>query len=152
MASEELLRRIKCRTFGDNRFDMIHARFTLGSVSDYSTLFKRIFSALKPGAYFEISDMESGTFSDDGTVTPDMACVKWWSTLSEAFEKLGKPIIPIERYPQLMEETGFDDIHWDMLKRPTNDWPRDPRMKEIGRVGCLAHSHVKRSTVRMLGG
>lgn len=46
------------RTFGENRFDMIHARFLLGSVSSQAHLYKSVFPALKPGGYFEISDME----------------------------------------------------------------------------------------------
>ena len=74
------------RTFGENRFDMIHARFLLGSVSSQSHLYKSVFNALKPGGYFEISEMECGTFSDDGTVSPSMPSVRWWSMLEDAFE------------------------------------------------------------------
>ncbi len=36
-----------------------------------------------------------------------------------------------------MEETGFRDVQERFLKSSTNDWPRDPRMKEIGRFSCL---------------
>jgi hypothetical protein len=53
------------------------------------------------------------------------------------FEKLGKPILPIEAFPKYLEEVGFENINLQMLKRPTNDWPKDPKMKEIGRYTCL---------------
>lgn len=125
------------RTFGDNRFDLIHGRFLMGSISDHNKLYKRIFNALKPGGYFEVSEMEGGTYSDDGTVGPDFPSVKWWAWLEEAFIKIGKPIIKIDEYPKLMTEAGFEDIQFMMLKRPTNDWPKDQRMKEIGRYTCL---------------
>ena len=122
------------RTFGASRFDFIHARFLLGSVSDYPSLYSQIYTALKPGGYFELSDMECGTFSDDGSVTKEMPSVQWWAGFREAFERVVKPIVDCERYPELMKDAGFEDITWRLLKRPTNDWPKDRRMKEIGKV------------------
>ena len=116
---------------------MIHARFLLGSVSSQAHLYKSVFNALKPGGYFEISEMECGTFSDDGTVRPEMPSVRWWNMLEEAFEKLGKPIVKISEYPRLFQDAGFEDVYWQMMKRPTNDWPRDGKMKEVGRFSCL---------------
>jgi hypothetical protein len=41
-----------------------------------------------------------------------------------------------------MEEVGFVDVEERILKRPTNDWPKDPRMKEIGRVSVAVSSTV----------
>lgn len=113
---------------------MIHYRFLLGSVSDYPKLYQNIYRALKPGGYFEISEMECGTFSDDGTVTPDSPSVRWWNWLQEAFTKIGRRIPEIIEYRTMLEAAGFTNIHDRMLKRPTNDWPKDPKMKEIGRV------------------
>lgn len=78
--------------------------------------------------------MEIGTFSDDGSVTPEMPSVQWWTHLQEAFTRMGKPMIACARYPELMKEAGLVNVHSRLLKRPTNDWPKDPRMKEIGRV------------------
>ena len=34
----------------------------------------------------------------------------------------------------LFENAGFVDVQVKELKRPSNDWPKDKRMKEIGRV------------------
>lgn len=81
--------------------------------------------------------MQAGTFSDDGTVTPDMASVRWWSVMQEAYTRSGRPLIECERYPILLTEAGFEDVKWIPIKRPTNDWPKDPKMKEIGRVSSL---------------
>jgi hypothetical protein len=53
------------------------------------------------------------------------------------FDKLGKPILDSEQYPKLLESAGFENVHFQILKRPTNDWPKDPRMKEIGKFSCL---------------
>lgn len=37
----------------------------------------------------------------------------------------------------MLETAGFEHIHTKIMKRPTNDWPKDPKMKEIGRFTCL---------------
>lgn len=113
---------------------MIHERFLLGAVSDHAQLYKQVYNALKPGGWFEIVEMEGKTFSDDGTLPADAAIVKWGEYIEDAFEKLGRPFLPIERYRELLEEAGFVNIEWNMVKRPTNDWPKDPKWKEVGRV------------------
>ena len=79
------------------------------------------------------------TFSDDGTITEDSACNVSGRLLCEAFAKLGKPILPMSEYERLLRDGGFVNINSRILKRPTNDWPKDPRMKEVGRV-CHIHS------------
>lgn len=123
------------RTFGASRFDLIHARFLLGAVRDHAALYNQVYDALKPGGCFEISELQAGTSSDDGSVTPDMPSVKRWSLMQEAFTRSGRPIIPCEQYLELLAEAGFEDIQYVIHKRPTNDWPRDEKTKEIGRVG-----------------
>ncbi|WPG98752.1 S-adenosyl-L-methionine-dependent methyltransferase [Acrodontium crateriforme] len=122
-------------TWGENRFDMIHHRFSLGSVSDYPRLYKQAYAALKPGGWIEIIDMEAKAYSDDDTLPEDSPLVAWGKLIEEAFAKIGKPFLKIEEYPRLLKEQGFENIQSHMIKRPSNDWPKDPKMKEIGRVG-----------------
>lgn len=124
-------------TFGSERFDMVHGRFLMGSISSHANLYKKIYDSLKPGGWFEIVELECGTFSDDGTVAPDSPSNKWWAWLEEAFDKIGKPIPKIDAFPGLFEDAGFTNVRSRMVKRPVNDWPKDPRMKEIGRYSCL---------------
>lgn len=54
-----------------------------------------------------------------------------------SFEKLGKQFPKCEDYPKLLETAGFENVAYQMLKRPTNDWPKDPKMKEVGKYTCL---------------
>ncbi|KJX97648.1 methyltransferase like protein [Zymoseptoria brevis] len=124
-------------TFGQNRFDMIHSRFLMGSVSSHSALHKEIYAALKPGGWYELVELECGTFSDDGSVMPDAPSVQWWALLESAFAQLGKRIPKVNEFPGMLEDAGFVDVHYTEVKRPTNDWPKDKRMKEIGRFTCL---------------
>ena len=116
---------------------MIHERFLLGSVSSHAELYRNVYTALKPGGWFEIVEMEAGTFSDDGTVPEDSACNQWGKHLSEAFENIGRPILLVEEYEKLLEDAGFVNIHSELRKRPTNDWPTDDTLKKIGEVSVL---------------
>ena len=129
-------------TFERDRFDLVHARFLMSSASDYPRLYKQAFDAIKPGGFLEISDMECGTYSDDGTFLSDTASVKWWRLMEEASAKIGHLVPKVEQHKKWMEEVGFVDVEERILKRPTNDWPKDPRMKEIGRVSVAVSSAV----------
>lgn len=115
---------------------MIHGRFLVGSISNHSELYKRVYNALKPGGWFQLVEMQAHSYSDDGTLPEDSALVKWGKLIEEAFEKMGRPFIPIEMYKQLLEDNGFENVEWKMMKRPSNDWPKDPKWKDIGRVGA----------------
>jgi hypothetical protein len=125
---------------------MIHGRFLMGSVSSHTELYKNIYSALKPGGWFELVEMETLTFSDDGTVADDSACNQWGRLLIEAFAKMGKPMRPTSDYEPLLKDSGFVNVKSQIMKRPTNDWPRDPRMKDIGRV-CEQSTHPSSKSI-----
>ena len=130
-------------TFGRDRFDFVHARLLIGSVSNWPRLFKQAFDSLKPGGYFEDSETETWVYCDDGTFPQDGACAKWDHWFNEACGKFGRIIPKADQYKKWLEEAGFVDVEQRIIKRPTNDWPKDPKMKEIGRVSqkgqFLAH-------------
>jgi ubiquinone/menaquinone biosynthesis C-methylase UbiE len=131
-------------TFGADKFDLVHMRHLLSSVSDYVRLYKQAFHALKPGGWLEINEVALSVYCDDGTFPEDTASVKWAHWFDEACIKLGRPVPKLEQYKPRFEQAGFVDVQERVRKRPTNDWPKDPRMKEIGRVsGCWISSHVQ---------
>lgn len=121
-------------TFGSDRFDLVHMRSLVSGVRDYPRLYKQAFAAIKPGGWLEVNDIALPVFCDDGTFPEDSASVKWAHWFDEACIKIGQPVPKLEQYGKWLEEVGFVDIQERILKRPTNDWPKDPKMKEIGRV------------------
>ena len=128
-------------TWGSNRFDLIHYRFLIGSVTDWKLLYQRIYDAVKPGGWFEISDMDIRMCCDDGTVAEDSYCVQWANYFYEAISRLGRSIPLVREYKRMFEEAGFVDVQEMILVRPTNDWPKDPRMKQIGAWSHLNYMH-----------
>lgn len=67
---------------------------------------------------------------------------KWGELLCEAARKLGRPMGSdiCDLFVQRMREAGFVDVQQRMFRWPTNGWPKDPLMKELGwrnMINCL---------------
>jgi ubiquinone/menaquinone biosynthesis C-methylase UbiE len=127
-------------TFPNDSFDLIHWRLLLASVSDYPKLFRQAFQHIKPGGYMEIHEVDPGTHCDDGTITKDSSSVRWGELFYEGCEKAGRPIPPIGSYKAMMESAGFVDVNEQILKRPSNTWPKEKKLKHIGMVSPLSES------------
>ncbi|ETN44930.1 uncharacterized protein HMPREF1541_09805 [Cyphellophora europaea CBS 101466] len=124
-------------TFGENHFDFIHGRFLIGSVEDQPALLRQAFRALKPGSWFEQNEVEAGIYSDDGTFPMDGHYVRWAENLVSAMQKIGRPWPMASELKTMFEQAGFEKVQVEEFKRPSNDWPKDPRFKEIGRYTYL---------------
>ena len=84
----------------------------VGSIADWTELFKQAYKSLKPGGYVE--SVEGGIYhtSDDGTVPEDSAVGQWGKIFTDVGQKLGRPFAVVEDGLQKksMEEAGFVDI------------------------------------------
>lgn len=139
-------------TFRDNSFDLIHWRLLIAGIADYPLLFGQAFRyariscqlsgsahcsclrATKPGGYCEIQELDPHFYSDDGSLHPDSSIVKWGNLVCEGSAKNGRPVPRLDQYKTWMEEAGFVDVKETYFKRASNSWPKDPHMKEIGKV------------------
>lgn len=50
----------------------------------------------------------------------------------EAIANLGVPYEEFSRFEGVLKEIGFEDVHIQRFKWPTNSWPKDKKHKEIG--------------------
>lgn len=123
-------------SFQEDFFNLIHWRLMLASISDYPALFEKAFRHIKPGGYIEIHDLDPGFYCDDGTVPEDCASVQWATLFKEACARMGRPIPSFETYRKGLSDAGFVDIQERIFKRPSNTWPKDRRLKEIGMFTC----------------
>ncbi|KAI5460193.1 S-adenosyl-L-methionine-dependent methyltransferase [Mariannaea sp. PMI_226] len=122
-------------TFEQDSIDYVHMRYLVGSVKDWSGLFKEAFRVCKPGGWVESQEAAAMMESDDGTVKDTSALHEWGKFFIEGGKKLGQPFTILEADLQRkgMEEAGFVDIHIENRKIPVGGWPKDPKMREIGR-------------------
>ncbi|CAJ0550954.1 Ff.00g108840.m01.CDS01 [Fusarium sp. VM40] len=118
-------------------FDFIHARELQGCISNDDRFFKQALKHLTPGGYFEIQGVAAPFLSDDGTAEKAVNAQLWLNTLCEGAAKFGKPLDSAPLWKTKMEAAGFVEIHEEVRKIPIGKWPKDPKLKEIGRFQAI---------------
>ncbi|KAK5005635.1 hypothetical protein LTR28_007470 [Elasticomyces elasticus] len=118
----------------DQKFDFIHSRMMAGSIADFPKLITSAYENLAPGGWLEFQDYGLPVKSADGTHI-GTSVEQWGELLCEAGRRLGRPLGDdvSANYKRWMEEAGFVDVEELHFMWPTNSWPKDPLMKEIGR-------------------
>ncbi|EXL45061.1 hypothetical protein FOCG_13824 [Fusarium oxysporum f. sp. radicis-lycopersici 26381] len=123
-------------TFKDDSLDFVHTRWLIGSVTDWTALFKQAYMALKPGAWLESFEVNGFFESDDNTLPDKSALAQWGMIFREGAKKLGSTasfaVVRDQLQRQAMEAAGFVNIQEKAIKLPTSGWPKDPELKKIG--------------------
>ncbi|OHE91145.1 methyltransferase domain-containing protein [Colletotrichum orchidophilum] len=113
-------------------FDYIHSRMMTGSISNWKRYLQKCFDNLNPGGYLELNDIDAVPVSDDGTLTEETSLMKSVRLWSEGLAKFGSPFEEFSRFESVLKDIGFEDVHIQRFKWPTNGWPKDQKHKEIG--------------------
>ncbi|KAH8700502.1 UMTA methyltransferase family protein [Talaromyces proteolyticus] len=114
-------------------FDFIHARDLSGSVTDWPRLFRQAFVRLRPGGYFEVQESAQWVWSPDGTVKDDSVTMKFVRNLDAAGKQSGRELNIYHRLSEWAKSEGFVDVTERTYIVPYTPWPKDSRLKEIGR-------------------
>ncbi|KAH7065704.1 methyltransferase [Paraphoma chrysanthemicola] len=114
-------------------FDFIHFRTLSGSISDWEKLIQQSYTHLTPGGWVEFQEPIALCESDDGTLDAAVNLVKWQDLCNEAAAGFKKEIRVADTLKARMEAAGFVDVNEKVVKVPIGPWPKDARMKEIGR-------------------
>ncbi|KAF5009123.1 hypothetical protein FDECE_4675 [Fusarium decemcellulare] len=123
-------------------FDFIHARELEGCISDDRKLFRQAFEHLKPGGYFELQAAYPPFKSDDGTAAQAVNFGQWMTTIIDGAAKFGKPLDCAPSWKAKLEEAGFVDCQQQIFKVPMGTWPKDPKLKELGRYQATQEAQV----------
>ncbi|KAF6812004.1 methyltransferase domain-containing protein [Colletotrichum plurivorum] len=113
-------------------FDYIHSRIMTGSIRDWRGYLENCFQNLSPGGYLELNDVDVVPVSDDGTLTEETSLLQSVRLWCEALENLGSPFEEFSRLKDVLIDIGFEDVHIQRFKWPTNSWPKSPKYKELG--------------------
>jgi hypothetical protein len=89
--------------------------------------------SLNPGGWIEIQDFNPLIEDNDNSFPANCAVRKWTELSIEAAKKLGRPLDSPTWYKAQIEEAGFQNVVEEKFKWPQNKWPRDPKMKELGK-------------------
>ncbi|CAG7988354.1 unnamed protein product [Penicillium salamii] len=120
-----------------NHFDFIHARCLAGCVADWPQFFRRIFSHVKPGGYFETHESAVWARSDDNSLKENSALMEWQQAVNFAGEKSGRELNVYHKLKNWMIEAGFEDVTLSVYALPFSPWPRDPHLKALGKYQAV---------------
>ena len=71
---------------------------------------------------------------DDQSLTSKNAIARWTNLIMDGLGEMGvEGRNATSQYKKWMEEAGFVDVVDIVYKWPSNPWPKDPELKEIGR-------------------
>jgi hypothetical protein len=88
---------------------------------------------LKPGGYIQVAEWcESAGRSDDGTAVGS-ALERYYRLLDEAAKKAGGSIYMETPLKKLLPGAGFVNYDETILRLPLGPWPKDKKLKEIGK-------------------
>ncbi|KAJ4265099.1 hypothetical protein NW762_005345 [Fusarium torreyae] len=118
-------------TFPSDKFDFIHARTLAGAIQDWPALLTQCYDHCKPGGQVEISEGRANFFCDDDSLKEDMATHKWLMEFRRLSTPMGFDIAP--KLPDMLKEAGFEDVDFVQKVVPMGTWPKDPKLKEVGR-------------------
>jgi len=115
-------------------FDYIHTRSLYGCFTSFKDIIKRAFYYTKPGGYMESQEVLSTPFCDDKSIPKNWPFLEWTQYNEQAAKKAGRPVKIAHKLKKWYEEAGFVDVQEKVIKMPMNPWPRDKKLKELGRM------------------
>ncbi|KAI0534218.1 S-adenosyl-L-methionine-dependent methyltransferase [Xylaria digitata] len=114
-----------------SKFDYIHGRHMVGSITDIPELFKTIYENLNPGGWLEMQDYYVGLQSIDGTL--DGTTLQRWSHMvNHALSFTGRSGLNAAKYKRWMQEAGFEHTREEVFAVPGNPWPKGAEQKQLG--------------------
>ncbi|KAH6892915.1 S-adenosyl-L-methionine-dependent methyltransferase [Thelonectria olida] len=118
-------------TFPEDKFDLIHARTLAGAIQDWPALIHECYTHCKPGGFVEISEGRANFFCDDDSLSKDSKTWEWLSEFRRLSGPLGFDIAP--KLPEMLKVEGFENVEFVQKHVPLGTWPKDPKLKEIGK-------------------
>ena len=112
-----------------------------GSIADWPRFFEQCYQNLNPGGYLFQFEITFPTVVDDKSWPENSALRGWGDLIVEAAENIGRSANAAESFVSQLQAAGFEDIVQTRTRWPTNQWPRDPKMKELGKLASNQKSN-----------
>jgi len=120
-------------TFAQDFFDFVHVRCLYGSIADWPAFYRKVYSHLKPGGWFEQVEYSADWVTDDDSIPPGHIFHTASQKYIEAGDKMGKTFRILDLQKAYIEEAGLINVVEKRYKMPVGTWPKDKRLKEVGR-------------------
>jgi SAM-dependent methyltransferase len=114
------------------KFDYIHTRMMASSIADMPKFFRQCFENTTLGGWLEMQDMDFPWLSQDGTLNESTALWQWCQKLIAGLQVFQREVAT-RHYKKYMEDAGYVDVKEVQYVWPSNPWPKDKHLKELGR-------------------
>lgn len=98
-------------------------------------------SNIKPGGWIEQLEVDPRIVCTDNTLPANSSAVQFAEAIIKAAAQANKPIDTVDTMRHRMKKAGFVDIHEKKYNWPMGPWPRDPTLKEAGRLHYYQWTH-----------
>ncbi|KAM0368717.1 hypothetical protein ACHAPK_006376, partial [Fusarium culmorum] len=123
-------------------FDFIHARELEACIGNEDLLLQQAFQHTRSGGYIELQGVAARFESDDETIKQAPNAQLWMKNLIEACAKFGKPVDCADKWRARLNRAGFVDVQEEIRKLPIGVWPKDSKLKELGRYQAIQELKV----------
>ncbi|KAF2678812.1 S-adenosyl-L-methionine-dependent methyltransferase [Lentithecium fluviatile CBS 122367] len=125
-------------TYPSNSFDFVHMRGLTGCIRDWPYLYSQCYEHLTPGGYFE--HLEFSVETNAPSSSPPSHADKIYTAFSQSILDIGEQhtgmtFRTVENMTTYMRDAGFVDIVEKKFVWPIGSWPKDPKLKDLGRWG-----------------
>jgi trans-aconitate methyltransferase len=114
------------------QFDYIHTRMMASSIADVPKFFRKCYQNTAPGGWIEMQDTHFPLLSQDGSLHAGTALHEWCHKMVTGL-KMFQREIETPNYQKYMEDAGYVDVKEVQYVWPSNAWPKDKKLKEMGR-------------------
>lgn len=115
-----------------NHFDMIHARHMAIAIKDWNHVLSSAWTHLKPGGWLEFCELDYWPNSDDGTMTPDNAHLRWTYLVTDGLARAGVDLHAALLLKERVIRAGFQNVTEHVIKVPIGQWPRNQLLRKVG--------------------
>ncbi|KAF2135252.1 uncharacterized protein K452DRAFT_239713, partial [Aplosporella prunicola CBS 121167] len=120
--------------FKKESFDFIYNRDCYLGIRDWPRLVRQAYEHLKPGGWLELACVWPVPKCDDGTMPEDAALVKWCEAFIEISQSMNADAHAPRHFHRYLKEAGFSNTQEKAFKTPTSGWPKDERLKKVGKL------------------
>ncbi|KAG5947573.1 hypothetical protein E4U60_002920 [Claviceps pazoutovae] len=115
-------------------YDYIHLRHTLICFDSTPAVLRRAFELLRPGGWIEFYEPNMTFVRMDKSPLEGTAYAKWASLIVQVARRGGRDLTKTVHYAAWLREAGFVNVTEKRFGLPMNAWPKDERLKQIGRL------------------
>ena len=115
-------------------YDYVHTRMTLGCWDDFSSqICGQAYRQLKPGGWFESTELDTTCRCDDGTMPENWVVKALFDELSRISDDISRAHRFAPHLRRIYEEQGFEDVQERILRLPMTDWGRQGNLSALER-------------------